>query len=217
MKKKHVEKLWKGLLPHLSGYSCKGSLLTSQPTKHILRGFYCEDSSFDPTVFCLYVFFLPLYVPTTHLAFYFGKRLEDARGCEKWWNVNEPSLSQELLQAITTQGSTFLLGTETPSGLVQVAQQRYGASRDPYVWQAIAFSLIMEHRHADALVALDYLLNLLNPDISWQQELIERTHHLKQSMTVDPQSARQLLAEWELDTRRNLQLDEPCGNGSAPT
>src|SRR5438094_328640 len=114
MKKRQFELMCRRLLPELPGFACKGWLLFATPVDGILRGFYCDQSGFDPARFSVTVFSLPLYVPTRYVHFAMGRGLEDEKGCEKWWTVNAPDLASDLLGRVKVQGLPFLAGTETP-------------------------------------------------------------------------------------------------------
>src|SRR5581483_8612259 len=131
MKKKQFESLCKTLLPKLPGFACKGWLLYADPIGHVLRAFCCDDSGFDPQIFTVWAFFQPLYVPKKHVSFNMGYRLKDARGCDRWWNINDPRLRDELLACIQRDGLPFLEGVKQPHD-VATAIPRLGADSDPY-------------------------------------------------------------------------------------
>src|SRR5262245_2284912 len=106
MKPAHVRSLSQHLLPHMPGYVQQRNLLLAAPVGHVLRAFCFEDSSFDASVFYLSVFFMPLYVSSSHIHFGFGKRLRH-RGIEGW-NLGSPRLADELLGCILREGLPFL-------------------------------------------------------------------------------------------------------------
>ncbi len=205
MKKKQFETLCKTLLPHLRGFACNGWLLYAQPIGHVLRGFCCDDSGFDPQKFTVTVFFLPLYVPTKHLHFNMGHRLKDARGCDMWWNLSDPRLRDELLACIQRDGLPFLEYV-TQACDVATAIHRLGADSDPYRLEAIAYSLAMTDDVAAAQQALERLTKALDRGISWQAEMMERATQLARKLSTDPQEAKHQLAEWEEETVKNLGL-----------
>jgi hypothetical protein len=205
MKNKQFESLCKTLLPHLPGFACKGWLLYAEPVDHILRGFCCDGSGFDATKFTVYVFVLPLYVPTNHLYFTFGNRLKDDRGCEKWWNVNDRSVREDLLFRVRSEGLPFLNGIRSPRDLVKKAQE-LPATLDPYKFETIAYSLAMAEDVDVARQALDRLVKALDRSISWQAEMMERATQLAGKLSTDPQGAKHQLVEWEQATVKNLGL-----------
>jgi len=205
MKKKQFESLCKTLLPHLPGFACKGWLLYAEPVGHVLRGFCCDPSGFNPQEFAVWVFFLPLYVPKKYLSFNFGHRLKDARGCEKWWNLNDPRLRDDLLAAIQQQGLPFLEGVRQPRD-VATTILRLGMGSNLHGMEAVAYSLAMEGDVAGAQQALERLTKALDRDIAWQAEMMDRATLLARKLDIDPEEARRQLAEWEQATLKNLGL-----------
>ncbi|MFO0811063.1 MAG: hypothetical protein U0746_20730 [Gemmataceae bacterium] len=203
MKTAQVRSLGKDFLPQMPGYTHKGLTLYASPLNHVLRGFYFEDSGFDPSAFYVWAFFLPLYVPATHVSFSFGRRLGDGSG--KRWNLNDPRLRDELLACIQRDGLPFLEGVKQPHD-VATAIHRLGADADPYKLEAIAYSLVMADDVAAAQQALERLTKALDKGISWQAEMMERATQLARKLGVDPQEATRQLAEWEQATVKNLSL-----------
>ena len=187
----------------MPGYTHKGLMLYASPLNHVLRGFYFEDSGFDPSAFYVWAFFLPLYVPATHVSFSFGRRLGDGSG--KRWHLSDSRLRQDLLACIQRDGLPFLEGIKQPHD-VATAIHRLGADFDPYKLEAIAYSLAMGDDVAAAQRALERLMKVLNKSISWQAEMMERATELARKLGVDPQEARRQLAEWEKATVKNLGL-----------
>lgn len=205
MKKKQFEALCKKLLPDLPGFACKGWLLYAHPVSHILRGFCCDDSGFDPTSFAVSVFVLPLYVPTQHVYFNYGHRLRDERGCANWWNIQEPDSASKLLSSIQREGLPFLDGVRQPSQMVALVERLPG-NTNPHSLEAIAYSLAMANEYVAAQSALDRLVKALDVKIGWQAEMMERAKQLGEKLNIDPQGVKQLLTEWEQATVKNLGL-----------
>jgi len=195
----------RNILPDLPGFACKGWLLYAHPVSHILRGFCCDGSSFDPSIFTVTVFVLPLYVPTTHLHFNMGNRLKDERGCDKWWNIQEPDLAKKLLNSIQREGLPFLDGVRQPSQMVALVERLPG-NTNPHSLEAIAYSLAMADDYVAAETALDRLVKALDVKIGWQAEMMERAKQLGEKLNTDPQGVKQLLTEWEQATVRSLGL-----------
>lgn len=205
MKKKQFESLCRKLTPHLPTFVCKGWLLYSLPMNHLLRGFCCDGSGFDPAKITVTVFVLPLFVPTTHVHFLFGNRLKDDRGCDIWWDVNHAHLTDDLLFQIKAQGIPFLNRIESPRSLVDVAAM-LPSTQEAYKWETIAYSLAMVDDYAGAQQGLDRLVKALDAKIGWQAEMMERAKRLSERLRADPHDAKQLLAEWEQTTVSNLGL-----------
>ena len=209
MKKKQFESLCKSLLPYLPGFDCKGWLLYARPVGHILRGFCCDDSGFDPQKFAVTVFFLPLYVPTKHIHFNMGQRLKDERGCDIWWSLSDPRLCDELLACIERQGLPFLDGVKQPCDVV-TAIQRLGPGRDPYRFEAVAYSHVLASDFQQTTASMNRLLGILDTGIGWQAEMYNRAKGLLTTLESEPNKARLTLERWERETIENLGL----GNAS---
>jgi len=205
MKKRQFEALCKMLLPDLPGFTCKGWLLYAVPLGHVLRGFCCDDSGFDPKKFTVWAFFLPLYVPRQYLSFNMGFRLKDVRGCDRWWKIDDPRLGEELLACIQQQGLPFLEAVKQPCDVV-TAIQRLGIDSNVYNLEAMAYSLVMIDDVVAAQQALERLTKLLDTSVPWQAEMKTRAMELARKLDIDPQEARRQLAEWEQATVKNLGL-----------
>ena len=149
MKKKQFESICRKILPNLPGFVSKGWLLYAHPTSHILRGFCCDGSGFNPSLFVVWVFALPLYVPTQYVSFNFGSRLKNEKGCDKWWDVQEPDLANKLRNHIQQQGLPFLDGVRQPSEMVAFAE-RFPGKANPHSMEAVAYSLAMADDYSGA-------------------------------------------------------------------
>lgn len=192
------------LMLRISGFCAKGPLLYAQPLGHVLRGFYFEDSGFDPAAFYVWTFFLPLYLPTTHISFTFGQRLAGDNG--ERWTIEDPKGEDKVLSAINTAGLPYLSGTENIHQLALVLERRYAGSRDPYVWEALALSFAMNDDNSAAVRTLDHLLTITDPDIAWQKAMRTRAEVLKRDLCSNPIEAKRTLSEWEQTTVKNLRL-----------
>jgi hypothetical protein len=204
MKKKQFESLCHKILPALPGFECKSWLLL-MPPNHLLRGFCCDGSGFDRTKFTVYMFVLPLYVPTSHLYFLFGHRLKDDRGCEIWWDLNNAKCAEDLLARVQAQGMPFLNRIDSPARLLEIARE-LPATQEGRKWETVAYSLLMLDDYAGARDGLDHLLAALDTAIPWQAEMMERALHLKQELSSDGRRAKRLLEQWEQVSMENLGL-----------
>ena len=118
--------LGKGLLPRMPGFAIKGSMIYASPVGCILRGLDFEGSSFDRNSFYATVFAMPLCVPTDHLYFNFGDRLQIANADR--WDINSPSVHADLASAVEQQGVPFLRRAESLLGFVEVAKSKSSAN-----------------------------------------------------------------------------------------
>jgi hypothetical protein len=199
-----VRSLSRDLLPHIPSYRHKGHMLFATPLNHVLRAFYFESSAFDRSTFYLWAFFLPLYVPTTHVSFNFGTRLRKESGCEGW-DLSDAQLGEALLASIRSNGLPFLDNVRLPRD-VPTAIQRLHAGAGPHGLEAIAYSLVIADKITQAEEALERLSKTLDATVPWQAEMMGRASRLARKLCMHPQDALQQLAEWEEETLKNLKL-----------
>lgn len=203
MKNTKILALGKKLLPHLPGYSLKVPMLYATPLNHVLRGFCFEGSGIDSSVFYLWVFYLPLYIPANHVSFNFGKRLGEVGGTR--WNLNEPGLEKELFATIQNNGLPFLAGVKEPIEVVMNIQKLCNPL-GPNELEAIAFSYAMVGDVSAAKWNLTCLIKTLDKSIPWQAEMFDRSTQFSQTLASDPEKAKKQLLNWEHETVINLGL-----------
>jgi hypothetical protein len=205
MKTKEFVALEKRLLPSITGFSIKGSILFVAPIEHTLRGFSFEGSDFDKTSFYVWRFFLPMCVPNKYLSFSFGDRIRD-NNTERW-NAEEANLHAKLAAAIQKE-TAALMALKTPQDVVRVLVTLARNSVDPYRHEALAYMLARAGETDAAVSSLDHLLTLLNSAVPWQQEMGSRAQMLKTKLFANPHEAAQQLVAWEVESIHNLGLDE---------
>lgn len=205
MKSSDVKSLTQPLLPLLAGFRQKGAMLYKE-SAGLLRGIYFEDSGFDKEAFYVWAFYLPLYVPTTHVSFTFGRRLVAG----KRWKL-DTTLPGKLASAIRDEALPFLGKAETPERFAEEITSIAENPRDPYVLQANAYSLAKSGNATAASSGLKQLISVLNemgPSLAWVGEMRGRGERLLGEMEKNISSAKQLLDEWEAGSRKNLRLVE---------
>jgi len=205
MKKKQFQSLCHSLLPNIPGFSSKEWLLFASPIDHVLKGFCGDDSGLNKEQFTVWAFMLPLYVPTDHVHFNMGFRLTQENGCEKWWNIVDPDLRDELLVCIETQGLPYFDKVKEPKD-VATAIQKLTTQFSPYDLEAVAYSQLMAREFDSAGSALERLISSINSTIAWQARMADRAEFLLRKLNLNPQLAIQQLHEWELATLQNLGL-----------
>ena len=205
MKKKDFAALAKRLLPHLAGFTVKGPMLFIQPVKHTLRGIYFEGSSFDARSFYVWMFFMPLCVPTHHVGFNLGRRVRGVGGGDRW-NADAPNLLAELGAALKHEALPFLGGIESLHDVAKAATSLQ-TSQDPYVQEAIAYALARAGDVEQAAMALDQLVGLLDEKVPWQCEMADRARALKSQIVSNPADVQRQLAAWEAESVHNLGLE----------
>jgi len=202
MKKKEFETLGRRLLPDLPGFAVKGELLFAQPIAQILRG-VCFDRSIDTRSFYVEVFVQPLFVPSKHLVFNFGRRL--GGGCRSW-NADAPDVIAELSAELRRDALPFLSHVESVLDFVEVAKSF--SSANPHTPKAIAFALARAGQTSQAVEVLDQLLSQLDLNVAWQREIADQAKALKAKLVTNPIEAQQQLDAWEAETVHNLGLDD---------
>ena len=205
MKKKEFASLARQLLPHVADMIVHGPMMLTIPVGQVLRGIYFEGSDFDAKSFYVWVFWLPLYVPTEQVSFNLGKRIRSAAG--ERWNTDSPRLLENLVIAIRTEAIPLLKRLETPEGVLEAARSAAAGSKDPYVHQALSYALAIAGKTEAAVSAIDVLLGFLDPAIPWQAELGSRTTLLKEKLLERPENAAAMLEGWRTESIRKLGLE----------
>lgn len=178
-------------------------MLHAQPLNRVLRGLCFDGSGFDPGVFFLHAFCMPLYVPTDHIYLSLGDRLRHA-GNERW-RLDDSKLTDKLVEVVQREGLPFLETVREPLELVRYCEQMAGSS-NPRVIEIIAYSHLFANDLQQAAKVLNHLLSVLDPSIGWQTEIHDRAEGLMATLESDPGNARQMLENWESETIDNLGL-----------
>ncbi|HTD06250.1 hypothetical protein [Undibacterium sp.] len=205
MKSKDFVALAKRLLPNMPGFAVKGPMVAMLPVKFAVRGIYFEGSSFDTKSFYVWVFFLPLFVPTSNVSFNLGRRLRVPAGGDRW-STDMPNLMGDLAAAVERDALPFLSGIESPLDIAKAAE-KIQAPKDPYVQQAIAYAWARAGDTARACDELGKLVRLLDSKIPWQHAMSDRAEGLKAKLLESPMEAKAQLEAWEVETVQGLGLD----------
>lgn len=205
MTRKQSERLGRILLEELPGFVLKSPLVFLPPTGHFLYALCFQGSRFSKTSFYLYAFVLPLFVPTQYLNFNLSLRVRQSNGTEGW-DLGQTNLVEELRSAMRHQALPFFPNAGAPSDIIK-ATLPTGQLHGPYDHQAIAYALTLEARIDDALSALERLLLLLDPKVSWQNEMAARANLVRTELKADPCRTQRRLLAWEEETVRNLKLE----------
>jgi hypothetical protein len=205
MKNKDFNALAKRILPDLPGFVIKSPMVFASPVSHALRGLYFEGSDFDKESFCVWAFFVPLYVPTRHVSFTFGKRLAELGGGTRW-KASATNLTTELGAAVKREALPFLSGINSPRAIARAAMSVEGR-QNPYVQEALAYSLARAGDIDEAVGALDQLISLLDGKLSWQRDMADRAQVLKDRLVANPSEAQQQLEAWQEESVSNLGLE----------
>ena len=205
MKRADFVALEKKLLPALPDFTYKGALVFVPPVQTILRGVWFEGSSFDKSSFYAQFFVMPLCVPTEHLYGNFGNRVRLKGGADRW-NNETPNLVDELSDALRMQAVPFLSRAKTLLDFAEMASSF--SFSNPHTPRAIGFALARAGRTSEAVHVLDQLLAQIDRKVPWQMEIANQSTYLRDQLIGDPAEAQRQLETWEIETVRNLGLEE---------
>ena len=206
MRYRDFEALGKGLLPYLPGFVAKGPLTFASPICVTLRGLCFEGSSFDASSFYVWVFFMPLCVPSDALYFNHGKRLR--RGGGDRWSADAPDIKVALAKAVQEQAVPFFNLLDTPTKVANVLRGAVAESPTLHTRQAYAYVLARIGDTAAALEVLDQLQESVDPSVPWQFKMKERAALLREKILEGPEATSAQLAMWETETIKNLRLEK---------
>ncbi len=200
----------KRLLPSLPGFGVSRTILFRQPLNPVLRGFAFEDSGFDGTVVYVWVFVLPLYVPSKHLTFTLGHRLENRKGLfersGRWVLADPPDDTEinSMVKAMQTKGIPYLDRLDTPQDIVENLTMATKLFGNIFVEQAIAFSLAKLGKLDAARDKLESLRRAVKPTDPWQH-VASSAEQLVEAINQGRTEA--LLDQWTNESLHNLRLD----------
>ncbi len=201
MTAKEFSVIGKELLSYLPGFALKGRLVFIKPIVHTLRAIYFDASGFDRKFFYVNVFLQPLAIRVDHFIFSAGWRLG------KLWTADAPDLIPQLRKIIHAEALPFLARAESPQGAAAaaIALQK---SEDPGVQQVIAYSFARAGEITKASNALDRFVRLLNVTFEGQRKMADEAMQLRAQLLSRPDEAQRQLDMWEMETVRNLRLEE---------
>jgi hypothetical protein len=204
MNKKETQELMKRIRPYLEDVRERRRMFVFPPYKDILKGLYFEPSGTDAEHFYVWAFFMPLCIPSQHIAFNLGQRIG---GIEGRWSFKDPLLTQKIVHSVENEALPFLARIQSPLDGAHLAL--FGRStRSPYVLQANAYLLALTGQSEEASISLDRLLSLLDLGTPWQARIADEARELKRLLAKSPAEARAKLRVWESETIHNLGLEE---------
>jgi hypothetical protein len=207
MKRAKTNMYMRELLRLQERFACKGNLLYESPIRDLLRGFYFESSAFDSHTFYLWTLVAPLYVPQDHISLTLGSRLKNPRTTGRAWN-DERDSSQAVSAAVLSDGIAFLGLFDTPADLATNALSNF-PERNPYVRQAVAYSLILTTDPRRAIPVLRALTEVSPESPKWRQPMADRAQLLTELLTGNRlEEARSLLSGWKEHSLRSLGLNQ---------
>jgi hypothetical protein len=195
------------LLPHLQGFAAKGKFLFKVPVGAVYRGFIFDSSGFSKESFYPQVYVQPLYVPCSHVVLTFGERFIGSWAATE---VEERQLGTKLLECIRSVGLPFLEALGTPERLAHPPSP-WKDSPNVRIQEVIAYSLAMVGENDRAIEGFEKICNQIQASSDkrdWVMQLFDELQGLKTLLRKDPARARNQLAAWTEETRKNLRLPE---------
>jgi len=206
MKTKDKVQLAKQLLPIMPDFAIKGAMMFKQPLGHILRGVFFENSAFDKSIY-VWVFLIPLIVPTQHIYFNFGYRLP--RPNNKPWQPDSINFLDDLKDTLS-KSLPFLHNVKSLDDFILTIRPK-NDHQHLHIQEAIAYTLALNGDTVEAIRALSNLIPLFDVESPWQVEMQERARTLKAKLEENPSEAIKLLESWEAETIKNLGLEKFAG------
>jgi len=196
------------LLPFFPDFVIKGPMMFFRPLADVLRGFHFEPSAFSKNDFYVSAFFIPLYVPTSHVHFTFGHRIEQEH---RGWKLDQPNIEAALNSEMRKE-LPFLMSLERPAEVVNALLPMTAPNElghvNPHCCEALAYALVESKRENEAVEVLDGLLKSTDREVLWQNEIAERASLIRERLAEGSESAREQLAHWKSETIRNLDLGD---------
>jgi hypothetical protein len=112
---------------------------------------------------------------------------------------------KELSSALKTQAMPFLSSVQSLPDFVELARSR--PPGNPQSLRATAFALVRVGQTAQAVCALDDLLNQVDLKVAWQVEIADQARDLRAKLVASPSKAQRQLEVWESETVHNLKLE----------
>jgi hypothetical protein len=197
----------------LPGFGRKGALLFDKDVDPLLRGIFI-DSSRDPKRLYVQVFVQPLYLPGSTFLFNMGWRLGG-----RAWIIDDHTVSDDLVAAISSQALPFLSSVKTPLDLAgavirtpflaQTSPEGQAPTRinDPVCVRMRLYSLIYAEKSADAFAEFEKLKNLLTLQFEWENAILQEAASILELSSHYPDQAVRKMEEWKIETMRILRLD----------
>lgn len=199
------------LRAHLPGMEQRGSLVYERPLGGILRGCHFESSAFEPERFAVHAFVQPLYQPATSVVLHWGDRL--GMRVNRWFDLaaeGENAVGAELLDLIRIQALPFFAKFHTPADFARHAPAMGWSADDPYLAEAMAYSLALCGNHGEAGAWLARLPALLPAAdlLPYQREMIRRNARFAARLQDRPEDALADLRTWRRETLRAIGLKD---------
>ena len=138
-----------------------------------------------------------------HPTFNIGWRLG---GGSRTWEADAADVWIELHAALRQDALPFLTGVGSEQEFARTASL-LEKDADPRVQQAIAYALARVGDVEGATPVFNRLLQLLDPSIEWQRTLVAEVSAIRAMLDRDHSAVQRQLDEFEVETRRRLDLE----------
>jgi hypothetical protein len=179
----------------------------------VLSGFLLDLSGLERGAFYLTAFAQPLYVPPDYLFLTYGKRLER----RKRWKINdqnETEVVSRVLEAVWSEGCSFLEVVNSVKKLAELAEAKPGTRENPFQWhpddpnviEARAYSWTLVENERNAKRDLLYLTQMYVPKYDWEKELQARAGTVLRAMEQGMEIGQALLRDWAKQSAAGIGL-----------
>ncbi len=206
------------LLPKLSGFVARRSLVYRRPVEHFLYGLSFDTSSFTSSRIYVEAFVQPLFVREDGLWYTFGDRLGD-----DFWDVDEddpdPTFAaiaevaeRDALPFFEQLGSLDRFCELLPAWAEAEYKKLLSLQSldDPVVSEAVGYAEILRGRKEGGLEILENALESEREDDEYANE--ERIANLERVLdavtNLGLEAGQALIEQWRTETIKNLRLEE---------
>ena len=179
----------------------------------VLSGFLLDLSGLERGTFYLTAFAQPLYVLQDYLFLTYGKRLERS----KRWKINdqnETEVAGRVLEAVRSEGCSFLEVVNSVKKLAELAERKPGTRENPFQWhpddpnviEARAYSWMLVENERKAKRDLLYLTQIYVPKYDWEKELQGRAVTVLRALEQGTEIGQALLRDWAKQSAAGIGL-----------
>lgn len=218
MKSSRVKKYFSGLFTeYFPGYVYKNGLLYREDLSFCLSGFCFESSGYGADDFALWVFQMPLVVPSDFVTLTIGNRIGGAKG---WWTIKEDDehlyeITNAIIQVMKDNEEKKLIHSRTLLDFISFLDRTYADVNDPYILEEIAYyRILLDQAPSESIKKI--LTNVVDiadktiqkmPAIEWIKHNKERAQLILDYLELGQvESAKSQIYEWRDYTVEKLKL-----------
>jgi hypothetical protein len=200
--KRDANRLLGAATASLDNFVTRGRVAWMRPVGEIARGVAIDESSFDPAGFYAWAFFMPLFVPSSHVSFNLGFRLKRRDGSQRW-NANDSTCTTELAAAIATQAVPELQSVNDAVSVMSFMHRHGFVDRHTTL---LCYSKLGDIAAAEQ--ALQELLRGLDMSVKWQRELAESMSDVLHKLRHSQAETDRQLQQWSNATAKSLGVED---------